>query len=202
MQIESLRILNLQKIKAVYLVFIVIQLTISSAVFAQESCLKQICFEKRLALEQNDIPLIGIAKFEYLFVDVYTLALYGPNEALTSEAILADVPKALVFNYQYAIEKKQMVDGAFENLKDNPNINVEEFKEELDKINSWYQDVKEGDRYELFYKPEIGTSLSYNGILKGTIPGAKFAAAYFGIWLSDKPLSKSLRDSLFEGLKK
>jgi hypothetical protein len=35
-----------------------------------------------------------------------------------------------------------------------------------------------------------------NGITKGVIEGADFAAAYFAIWLGQKPLDRSLRDQL------
>jgi hypothetical protein len=63
-------------------------------------------------------------------------------------------------------------------------------------MSALYEDVVAGDRYALTYRPDLGTELSKNGRHLRTIPGADFAAAYFGIWLGDAPLDDALRDQL------
>ena len=63
-----------------------------------------------------------------------------------------------------------------------------------------YRDVEEGDRYRLTYSPGVGTTVALNGEPLGTIPGADFAADYFGIWLGEEPLDRSFRDQVLGGL--
>ena len=66
----------------------------------------------------------------------------------------------------------------------------------LEKLHAAYEDVAPGDRYALTYLPGTGTSLSKNGRVIATTPGADFAAAYFSIWLGERPIDDSLRDRL------
>jgi len=56
--------------------------------------------------------------------------------------------------------------------------------------------VEPGDRYALADRPDIGTELSKNGRPLAVIPGADFAAAYFSMWLGERPIDLSLRESL------
>jgi chalcone isomerase-like protein len=62
--------------------------------------------------------------------------------------------------------------------------------------NSLYVDVKPGDRYSLTYVPGQGTKLRLNGVERGTIEGADFAAAIFSIWLGAKPMDNKFKRSL------
>ena len=81
-------------------------------------------------------------------------------------------------------------------LAKNDANDMRALRERLDRINSWYVDVKSGDSYELRYHPESGTTLVFNGTDVGTIEGDDFARAIFGIWLSDVCIDKSFRDKL------
>ena len=62
----------------------------------------------------------------------------------------------------------------------------------------FFRDVKPGDRYSINYLPEKGTELRFNENPLGDVPGADFAAAYFGIWLGDEPISTGFRDRLLD----
>ena len=75
---------------------------------------------------------------------------------------------------------------------------IETFRERLDAINKLYIDVKLGDRYALTYIPGTGCELALNGKPLGTIPGADFAAAYFGIWLGAGCAKPEFRDALLK----
>ena len=54
--------------------------------------------------------------------------------------------------------------------------------------------MKDGQRYRLTYRPGIGTELAKDGVPLGTIEGADFAAAVFGIWLGPKAIDSGFRD--------
>jgi hypothetical protein len=49
---------------------------------------------------------------------------------------------------------------------------------------------------QIDYVPGQGTSVSIGGTAKGTIAGADFMRALWGIWLGDKPVDGSLKDGL------
>jgi hypothetical protein len=73
---------------------------------------------------------------------------------------------------------------------------MESLRDRLDRIDRAYQDVRPGDRYALTYVPGRGTELSYNGKPLTVIEGADFAAAYFSIWLGEKPIDDGLKNEL------
>lgn len=169
----------------------------SPAAHAQNAaCKNSVCFEQTKTLQGRNFPVRGLADFRYFFMDVYTAALYAPGSADLNN-ILSGIPKSLILNYHRRIKKEWMIKAAQDRLAANPQVNLPALRSRLNQMNAVYEDVKEGDRYELRYEPGRGTSLYLNGRLKTTIPGEDFQRAYFGIWLSEKPISKKFRDQLF-----
>jgi stearoyl-CoA desaturase (delta-9 desaturase) len=163
---------------------------------AGTKCVDQRCFSEVRDIGGTQTPLRGVAKLDFLRMDLYTAAFYAPNDAASSDQVLGDVPKALVIEYHRGIKTKWMNEAAEKTLKKNPKVNLPAIQERVDQIAAAYKKVEKGDRYELVYEPGKGTSLYLNGNLQVTIPGEDFAAAYFGIWVSDYPAKKSLRDKL------
>ena len=70
----------------------------------------------------------------------------------------------------------------------------------LNRLNTAYQPVENGDHSSLTYQPGIGTTLNINGTHIITIEGEDFAKLYFTIWLGELPISKSLRRDLIGSL--
>jgi hypothetical protein len=66
-------------------------------------------------------------------------------------------------------------------------------------MHALYRDVKPGDRCSLTYLPGVGTWLTLNGQILGTVAGAEFAAAYFAIWFGQQPMDASLKRKLLGG---
>ncbi len=71
-------------------------------------------------------------------------------------------------------------------------------RKELEAFNSFYKDVKSGQRYTITYEPGRGTSLALEGKELGVVPGADFGSVYFSIWLGPDPVSKELQKGLFD----
>ncbi len=67
---------------------------------------------------------------------------------------------------------------------------------EIEGVAALYEDVEPGDRYALTYLPGVGTELSRNGVPRGRVGGAAFAAALFAIWLGDHPIDGGLKADL------
>lgn len=162
-------------------------------------CAAGACFSASVGSGSTGLPLLGVAVLEYYIWEVYSIALYGPKDAVSSDKILADVPKRLSIYYLRSINRSDIIDAADKFLKSSPQVNYKAIEPRVELINSWYQSVKKGDRYELEYAPGVGTSLIFNGEKQGTIPGADFSRAYFAIWLGRQALDEDLRDQLLEG---
>ena len=150
-------------------------------------------------VEADGAPLVlrntGIFKAR-LFFSVYAAALYL-GEDVSPARVLDDVPKRLELHYFYHIPARVMVEEGDNVLSENlSRAQMEAIRDRLAQLNAAYMDVKPGDRYSLTYVPGRGTALSLNGKEICRIEGADFAAAYFRIWLGEKPSSRSLKKAL------
>lgn len=148
---------------------------------------------------QADVPMrvhcVGLLRYMVL-IKGYVAALYlGEGAAATD--VLKDVPKRLELHYFYSIKGSDFGKAADQILGNNLGAEaVQRLRPRLDRLHALYEDVQPGSRYSLTYIPGKGTELALDNVLKGTIEGADFAAAYFSIWLGDKPIDVSLRDQL------
>ncbi|MBP7829904.1 MAG: chalcone isomerase family protein [Kiritimatiellae bacterium] len=150
-------------------------------------------------VEADGTPIVlrntGIFKAR-IFFSVYAAALYL-GEDVPPSRVLDDVPKRLELHYFYNIPARVMVEEGDNVLRENlSRPQREAIRERLAQLNATYRDVKPGDRYALTYVPGRGTTLSLNGTEICRIDGADFAAAYFRIWLGEKPSSRGLKQAL------
>lgn len=60
-------------------------------------------------------------------------------------------------------------------------------------------EVKKNDIYDFVHIPNNGLYILKNGTVQGTIPGLAFKKALFGIWISDAPVDKNLRQAMLSG---
>jgi hypothetical protein len=82
----------------------------------------------------------------------------------------------------------------FENAtKGNP----EPIKSQIEEFISVFKEkIEKNDIFELIYLPAKGLEVYKNGEFKSRIEGLAFKQALFGIWLSDKPAQKSLKEEM------
>ena len=59
-----------------------------------------------------------------------------------------------------------------------------------------HQAIEVGDVYEFIYIPDSGLDILRNSEFLDTITGLEFKKAFFGIWLSDNPVQKSLKKAM------
>ncbi len=126
----------------------------------------------------------------------FVAALYL-GEDVHPKQVLNDVPKRLEIEYYYSLVGRDIAAAGEKILAANVSTDqLQGLRPRIDRMQSWYQDVKPGDRYTLTYIPGHGTELALNGKSKGIIEGADFAAAYFTIWLGKAPMDVGLKDQL------
>jgi hypothetical protein len=148
--------------------------------------------EGGLSLRLHNAALL---RYKILFRG-YVVGLYLPEDTDPSAA-LSEVPKRLEFYYFWEIPGPEFGKAGERILArnvDEPTMAA--LRGRLDRINSAYRDVKPGDRYALTYRPGKGTELSLNGAPLLLVEGADFAAAYFSIWLGEKPIDDDLKTEL------
>lgn len=159
-----------------------------------------VTFSDSYTSENTSLQLNNVGLLRYrILIKAYVAALYL-GEGVQANAVLTDVPKRLELHYFWSINGPDFGKAADSILADNvPADTLHSLRSRLDRLHALYENVKPGDRYSLTYIPGRGTELALNGVSKGTIEGADFAAAYFAIWLGKKPLDSSLRDQLLAG---
>ena len=172
------------------------------AAAAEESAKKKVCagdacFEKSIVVDGVELPLQGVALFEYWGFDVYSSAFYAPaGTSSIDQALDPKVPKYLVNHYHRKLERQNIEDNSEHILKENPKLSLSALRDRLKVLYKSYTDVKEGDKYAMTYLPGKGTKFTLNGKETVVIEGGDFQKAYFGIWLSrhsvDEDFTKKL----------
>lgn len=136
---------------------------------------------------------------ELFFIKVVAAALYVKDGAPVEQA-LSDVGKRVEMQSFRIIPADDFVREAEIALAENvPSPTIDVLRPRLDQFHQAYEDLQPDDRYAITYLPNSGTRLEHNGEVKVTIPGADFAAAYFRVWLGDKPIHKKLKGQLLGG---
>lgn len=173
---------------------------LSGAFLAEAAEIEGVTFRDRVQAGTTALALNGVGLAKYLYIiKVYVAALYLP-EGSGAKEVLGDIPKRLELHYFQNINAADFAKAADQVLPQNvPLPTIAALRPQIDRLNSWYQNIKPGDRYTLTYQPGQGTELAYNGVPKGIIEGAEFAAAYFAIWLGPDPINHALKEGLMGG---
>jgi hypothetical protein len=172
-------------------------LCFKSGLMAGDVTIEGTSFQDSYSINGKILTLRGYALLRYLkVVKAYTGAFYLVTGA-PSEKFTDDVEKRLVLHYFQNISASDFAKATTDMIK--KSLSAGEFNRldsRLIKFNSLYRDVKPGDRYIATYTPGRGTELALNGMPLGNIPGMDFAAAFFSIWIGEKPIDTSFRDKL------
>lgn len=166
---------------------------------AQHAMADDVSFSDQVNVGDQILELVGDDLLVYLIWDAYQMALYLPQN-VSPTTLLNDVPKSIVIHYLVDIDADEFGPAGDKILADNISPErMAALRPKLDQINAAYQAVEEGDRYQLTYLPDFGTTLAKNGVDLVTIAGADFANAYFQIWFGAEPVDEDLRDNLLAG---
>jgi hypothetical protein len=168
---------------------------------AGAATIRGVRFADQITVGEETISLygVGLLKWKYL-LKVYQVALYKP-EKVPIGRVLTDIPKRLEYYFFVDMKASDFQDTGFQLMA--RNVGEEKARGlsiELEKLNSFYRDVKAGQRYTLTYLPDKGLEMALDGEVLGVVVGSEFAAAYLSIWLGPDPVSKSLQEGMFDAL--
>ena len=151
---------------------------------------------------QESLKLNGAGTRTKFFVDMYVAALYLSEASSDAAGIIAadDSMAIRLHIVSDLITPERMADFTRDGFVRSTGGNIADIEADIESLVAAFQDaVDQGDIFDLVYQPETGVTVYRNGEAKSTVTGLKFKQALFGIWLSDDPVQKGLRDDLLNG---
>ena len=129
------------------------------------------------------------------FIEVGKAMLWRNNCVGGQEAL--QPPLLLEFAYQREVPGAAFSQAAMAMIERNVGDSTfAELKARLERFNSHYRDIGDGDRYQLRYLPGGELELLLNDELLTREQGHDFASAYLNIWFGPQPYSESLKKQL------
>lgn len=157
-------------------------------------------FPTEKTIEGKTLTLNGVSYLKKLgFVKVYAVGLYlenptkDPKEVIESEQV-----KYMLTHYLTSKATAKKISEGFVELMEagNPKDLVDANRADIDKYASWLDaDMKPGLTSESVYVPGKGITLTYQGQVKGTIPGDTFAQMYYRYNVGENA-DKKIREGL------
>lgn len=151
-------------------------------------------FAAEATAPSGTLPLRGAGTLRVGVVfKVYTAALYAPPGVAPVDA---QTPRRLEIHYFVDLAADEIAAYAEDHLRSR--LTVEDWRRLAPRVRAWHRamrDVRDGDRYAMQYAGGR-LSLELNGERLVEVADPELAAAYFGIWLGERPLDAGLRRAL------
>jgi len=157
-------------------------------------------FPTEKTIEGKTLKLNGVSYLKKLgFVKVYAVGLYLENPSKDAKTVIeSEQVKYMLTHYLTSKATAKKISEGFIDLmeKGNPNDLVAANRADIDKYASWLDaDMKPGLTSESVYVPGKGLTLTYQGQVKGTIPGSTFARMYYRYNVGENA-DKKIREGL------
>jgi len=151
-----------------------------------------------------ELILNGAGVRTRVFFKVYVGALYLPQKAGNTQAVLADTgSKRVAMHMLRELTAEQLFSALNDGLQNNHApvdlAKLEPQVKQLEGIFNALKVAKNGDVILLDYLPGAGSRITVNGESKGTIPGDEFYRALLRVWLGDQPADASLKKAMLGG---
>lgn len=151
--------------------------------------------------ERPELSLNGASLRElYLLVETYVGALYLENPSTDPKEITeSESHKRMVFHVMLKkVGARRIANALQEALV--VNLTEEEHKEltpKLDQMLSHFNGKMHAGEEAIFdYIPGVGTRITINGDVKGTITGKKYFQAMLSIWVGENPVGRSFKEDI------
>ena len=149
--------------------------------------------------QDTKLTLNGQGTRVMFFVKIYESGLYLSSTNSNAEEIINENSamgiRLDVISSMLTADamKKAINEGFVKSTKDNTKPITDQISQFMATL---HQSIEVGDVYEFIYLPESGVDVLRNSELLDTITGVEFKKAFFGIWLSDNPIQKSLKKAM------
>ena len=157
--------------------------------------------ETRARLDGTELVLNGAGLRNFLFLDVYAVALYLPRRQTDADDVLRhDLPRRVSITFLREVSTERDVEYLLDSLRENNT--PEELAPMRERIEQFLGLIRaegtlaKGSVVQLDYLPRVGTRVWLNQRHVGTVPGADFNRAVLKIWLGERPTQESLKRAL------
>lgn len=151
--------------------------------------------EVRQSLSQARMQ--GSGRFRYFAFHVYDAHLWV-LPGFDAAKLLAQ-PFALSLTYARSLSASDIAERSIEEMRRQASISDVDAQRWLKAMTAAFADVREGDRLTGVYLPSGAAAFFLNGQATQRLDDARFAALFFGIWLSSATSAPDLRRELLGG---
>ena len=148
---------------------------------------------------QSKLVLNGAGVRTKFFIDLYVGGLYLEQESHDPKRIIeANEPMAIRLHIVSSkITSQKMEKATRQGFVKATGGNTAPIEAQIEKfISVFKEEINENDIYDLIYVPGKGVEVYKNDGYKSLTKGLSFKQALFGIWLSDKPVQKRLKEEM------
>ncbi len=181
--------------KILFLLFAVVSIASSSA----QTKAAGVIIPNNVSFEGEKLVLNGVGVREKFWMDMYAGALYLNSKSSDAKSIInAKDPMAIKLHMVSSlITSEKMIDAVNEGFENSTNGKTSAISSEIAKFKAFFSDeINKEDVFDIVYIPAKGVLVFKNGKELGSIKGMEFKKALFGIWLSDKPADKKLKQGM------
>lgn len=150
------------------------------------------------SVANTSLVLNGAGVRSKFIFKIYVGALYLPQKSSDPAAIVAHAgPDRILMHMIYdGVSKGQFSDAWYEDFKANNPDSYAALHDQIEQFIGFFSDSKQGDVITMDYVPGTGTQVSWNGTLRGTIPGEAFHKALLNIYMGPNPPTSSLKEGM------
>lgn len=184
-------------------------IALSSALLMGQACAANVMIDKieyaeKITIDQEELVLNGAGMRKVVFFKVYAAGLYLPKAVNNTKAVLAQTGAArvrlgLLRDVSAGDFVEALTDGIKDNTSDEARKAIEVEVDALIAVMKKIGDVKVGDMINFEYTPKAGVSVVMNDKVVGANLGGKpLFDAVLRIWLGDRCIDESLKESLLK----
>lgn len=147
----------------------------------------------------QELKLNGAGVREKWLMDLYVGALYLKNKEQDAVKIISSEDEMAIRLEMVSnmVTSERMTSSTLEGFDNATQGDTTALKPQIDDFLATFKEpIKKGDVFEMVYVPGEGVKIYKNTEYKKTVAGEAFKQALFGIWLSDKPAQKSLKEEM------
>jgi len=148
--------------------------------------------------------LNGAGKRTKTLITIYESGLYLQSPSRDAKSIL-DADELMAIRVKITsgfVDRSSLLTSLQDSLRESTGGRPETIAKETGLFLECLKDeVQKNDVYDFVHVPGTGVYVLKNGKLQGKIEGLPFKRALFGIWLSDAPVDKELRQAMLSGPK-
>ncbi len=157
---------------------------------------------QQLKIGGQALQLNGVGKRTKTFIQIYESGLYLQKPSRDGQAIVAadELMAIRVKITSGFVDRDALVASLREGLDNATGGKTAEIANETQMFVETLKDqVNKNDIYDFVHVPNKGLYILKNGTVQGAVPGLAFKQALFGVWLSDSPVDKDLRQAMLSG---